>query len=865
MFRTLRSWGQDRRLRGILKNSGYLFSSNTLSAFLSALQGVLAARLLGPENYGLVSGTVIVLVSNINRLLSFRMNEAVVKYLGEALAEEKKDRAGAVVKGAALLEGLTSLLAYLILLLLAPLAARFIAKDPQATLLFGFYGLVLLGNVVYETSLGVLQATRRFDRLALANLGQSLVTVTLIFAAWRTGGGPVQVLGAYLLGKLFAGLAVGVAAFRELDLTLGTGWRTASLKRLPDWRALSGFALNTNLNGTVNLAVRDSETLLIGLFRSQAEVGYFRLAQGVINLVITPIDPLIAPTYTEITRSLAQREWAQTVRLLKRVSALASAWVLPVGLALGLFGWWIIPIVYGAENAPAYPALTLLLVGYGFASVLHWNRPLLLALGMPGFALKATALTGLVKTALTFILVPLFGYLAEAAILAGYFVTSISLMVTKGFREIRKRSAIRSQPSSAAGDLQSKISHHKLKIVCISTSQIPSSTANSIQAMKACQALAQLGHAVTLLVPRARMANSDNTPQWEALANHYGLETPFEVEWLPAHPRLKRYDFSLAAVRRARALQADVLYAWPPQAALLGRLAGFPVILEMHGVPEGRYGPVVFGLFLKLKAARRGEAAGTRRLLPITQALVDLLEGQYHYRFTPGEVVVSPNGVDMERYRDLPSPPEARGRLGLPEALTLGYTGHLYAGRGMGLLVELARRFPRVSFLWVGGRPEEVAAWRGRLAEKKLTNVTLTGFVENSRLPLYQAAADLLLMPYERQIAGSSGGDSAAYASPMKMFEYMACGRAIVSSDLPVIGEVLNETNAVLCPPEEAGAWSEALESLIADPARCERLARQALEDVQRYTWLERARKALQGFLTTHSTNGTYDQFEGIL
>ena len=76
----------------------------------------------------------------------------------------------------------------------------------------------------------------------------------------------------------------------------------------------------------------------------------------------------------------------------------------------------------------------------------------------------------------------------------------------------------------------------------------------------------------------------------------------------------------------------------------------------------------------------------------------------------------------------------------------------------------------------------------------------------------------------------------------------MACGRAIVSSDLPVIREVLDESNAVLCPPEDPEAWEHALQSLISDPARRERLARRAREAVERYTWIERARRALENF-----------------
>jgi glycosyltransferase involved in cell wall biosynthesis len=82
----------------------------------------------------------------------------------------------------------------------------------------------------------------------------------------------------------------------------------------------------------------------------------------------------------------------------------------------------------------------------------------------------------------------------------------------------------------------------------------------------------------------------------------------------------------------------------------------------------------------------------------------------------------------------------------------------------------------------------------------------------------------------------------------MKMFEYMACKRAIISSDLPVIREGLNSSNAMLCPPEDVDAWSQAFGSLINDEERRNTLAGQAWCDIQQYTWLERARKALSGF-----------------
>src|SRR4030066_235611 len=198
MLTTLRSWWQDKLLRGVLKNTSFLFSSNTLSAALSMLNSILATRLLGVDGLGLVA-TIQTFVSNINRLLSFRMSEVVVKYLGQALAREQGEtgenaqsegiadqpagnnpQAAAIVKGIGLTEAATSVLAYLVLLLLASWAARVFAHDTSVASLFPLYGLMLLANLVYETSTGVLQAHKRFDKMALINTAQSIITATLI-------------------------------------------------------------------------------------------------------------------------------------------------------------------------------------------------------------------------------------------------------------------------------------------------------------------------------------------------------------------------------------------------------------------------------------------------------------------------------------------------------------------------------------------------------------------------------------------------------------------------------------------------------------------------------------------------------------
>ena len=102
-------------------------------------------------------------------------------------------------------------------------------------------------------------------------------------------------------------------------------------------------------------------------------------------------------------------------------------------------------------------------------------------------------------------------------------------------------------------------------------------------------------------------------------------------------------------------------------------------------------------------------------------------------------------------------------------------------------------------------------------------------------------------MPYASKIAGSSGGNSAEICSPMKMFEYMAEGRCIVSADLPVIHEVLDERCAVFCEPENLSSWTEGLRRVINDPELRNRLSSEAKRRSADYTWQKRAESYLNG------------------
>ncbi len=431
----------DPVLQRVVRNSSYLFSSSALSAILSTIQMILVVRLLDPDEYGLATGIIMLFATSVNQLLSFRMSEVVVRYAGEALAHENKERAAAVLKGIGLTEAATSVVAYLVLVALAPWAAATFAKDPATAPLFPLYGLFLLANVVYETSLGTLQTVNRFGRVARANFFQSITTFLFVIAAAVLGLGILGVLLAYLAGKTIAGLMITISALRAARQELGTGWLRAPLNQVPGWRSIGRFMLSTNLNGTVNLLARDNIPIYIGYFLSTTEVGYFKFALTLINLVKVPIEPFIWPTYAEITRTIAKKQWDVTRRLLRQVSSIAGIWTLLTGGGLIALGWWLIPLIFGADYAPSYPALVILMLGYACANILNWNRPLLLALGRPRIPLVVGAAAGVVELILFFTFVPRTNYLVAAAIFSGYLAVSVLWMVWRGLALLPKESS----------------------------------------------------------------------------------------------------------------------------------------------------------------------------------------------------------------------------------------------------------------------------------------------------------------------------------------------------------------------------------------------------------------------------------------
>jgi glycosyltransferase involved in cell wall biosynthesis len=174
-----------------------------------------------------------------------------------------------------------------------------------------------------------------------------------------------------------------------------------------------------------------------------------------------------------------------------------------------------------------------------------------------------------------------------------------------------------------------------------------------------------------------------------------------------------------------------------------------------------------------------------------------------------------------------------------------GYFGHLYPGRGVHIIHQLARRHPDIAFMIYGGNRDQICELK---SADPVENFMLMGFVEPNGVIDVMRAMDILLMPYQENVSiGDKRSDTSRYMSPMKMFEYMACGVPIIASDLPSVREVLiNEHNCLLATPNDVDCWSACITRLLDDDTLAQRIGHTAhIEYRSAHNWNSRAAKIL--------------------
>lgn len=427
-------------MRRILRNSSYLVSATVVTAAIGFVQNAIQFRVLGVAGIGLLAA-IVAFANVINRFTAFRIDELVIKYVRLYVERKEPLKAAAVYKLAALLEAGGSLLAFVLIYVLAPLGVQFFSDVSGVEALFVLYGTLVLINLSYDSSDGILQVFNRFDAKSVIDVCQSLLRLGLTVWVFYTGGGLMHMILAELAGRLLRSLAVVILALRTARREWGAAWWRTPINVLQsDRRSLLTFAFSTNLSATVSLVAKDSEDLWVNAFLGNLSGGIYAAARSLIGLLQIPISPLPSTTYPELSRAVAQDNWQAVRGVLRRGTLLAALYSLPVAVLLIVFGRQVISAYQGPDFLPAYVPLVVLTLGYTVVNLFYWSRAALLAFNRPVYPTLVNFAGMLLKIAGVFAFAK-YGAVGFAALLSGYYIFTVGLSVLRIEQDLRRNLA----------------------------------------------------------------------------------------------------------------------------------------------------------------------------------------------------------------------------------------------------------------------------------------------------------------------------------------------------------------------------------------------------------------------------------------
>ncbi len=364
-----------------------------------------------------------------------------------------------------------------------------------------------------------------------------------------------------------------------------------------------------------------------------------------------------------------------------------------------------------------------------------------------------------------------------------------------------------------------------MKITYAASGPVPSSSANSVHVMKMGQALGTLRHDVTLITPEYNRSTPDDKNidvyAWYGVIKNFKLKRSPSIKGKPgllAH--------ALNVFLEAKKSRAQFVYARCPTSALLCATLGAEVVFEQHSsfADQGNMQQKFYNTLLRSK--------NLKALVVISSALKEHVVDTTN--FPRAKIIVAHDGADPVRHTKAPFTKT-------PNRLQIGYTGHLYEGRGIDIIGRMAAMLPAMDFHIVGGQPEHIAHWKDKIGA--LGNMHFHGHVAPAEVPAWITNFDILLAPYQRKVSVGGGMHTEKWMSPLKIFEYMASGKPVICSDMPVLHEVLKDNeNCLLCAPEDPHAWVAALNKLASDTALSQKIGQNALGDFNaHYSWQSRA------------------------
>ena len=352
-----------------------------------------------------------------------------------------------------------------------------------------------------------------------------------------------------------------------------------------------------------------------------------------------------------------------------------------------------------------------------------------------------------------------------------------------------------------------------MKVFYIAETSLTNKSAYSHHVIKMCDAFSKLGHDVTLITSKKNLNFS-----FKKIRKNFALKGKKSFKVLS----FTNFNFENFFTRILFGIRAAIFLKNRKAELILSRsiLTSFILILfrtrhflEIHSELKSLTKIIMINFnFIKSKYI-------IKKIL-ISRALNKI------FNFNKGEVLILHDGVDIENFK--------KPRI-INNIKNATYIGSFYKGRGLEIILELAKNFKKINFNLYGDTK--------KIFRTKLGNVKVYNFKPYKKIPSILSKSDLLLMPYAKNVSvRSSNLNTANYCSPLKMFDYLAAGKIIMSSKLEGICEVLkHQNNSIIVKNYNIRNWMHTFRNILKKKYPLNKIQKNAFLTSKEYTWEKRA------------------------
>lgn len=359
------------------------------------------------------------------------------------------------------------------------------------------------------------------------------------------------------------------------------------------------------------------------------------------------------------------------------------------------------------------------------------------------------------------------------------------------------------------------------EIIYIHPFTFPSKKANTVQVVKMCNNFSKEGYKIHLYCFGKYFESKNKIYNFYGVKKNFNIYTFPQIIFLPT--KILKYLLILYCFVKIFFLKnKDIcIYSRDIKISYFFTMIGLKNILEMHSPP--------INIRDKLLLKRIYYKKSFKKLVLISNNLKN-----YYINFiNSSKTIIQHDGIDFAKK-------VKNKKLFKGINPKICYVGSLHKGKGLELIIKLAKSNKNLLFNVYGGEDAQI-----NKLKNSYKNLVFHGHIQHKNVSDILFKHDIALMPYMSKVSSVGHKDISKWMSPLKMFEYMSHKMVIISSSHNVLKEVLNKSNSYIINSFNANEWTKCLHKICNNKKKAKKKAEIAFKDSLQYTWSKRVKKIM--------------------